>query len=842
MSVGPARRFARIVALTLVLAPTLSAQGVTASELSERLDAYRTTNRIPGAVLAVAFTDGRVISVASGQSDTARKLAMRPDDRLLMGSVGKTYVSAVALQLVRERRLELDALASRYVGGQGWFDSLPNAAAITVRHLMNHSSGLVRYEFKPEFTAALSGEPDKVWDPREQVRYLHGTTAAFAPGAGWDYSDTNYLVLALILESITRRPIDTEIAARFLGPERLTNTVPSDARTIPGLAQGYAGAQNPFGGRDAMLTDGRMIINPQFEGAGGGYAATAADAARWGALYFSGRLFGDSLLEQAITGPVARLGPGTRYGLGMILRDSTAAGAMRGHSGFFPGYLTELRHYPARGITLALLINTSSLRVAPPMARWLDELAATIDAPPALPPSRGALTPGTLAITNVAVIPMTRDTVLRDHTVVVRDGRIVALGPSARTTVPAGAMRIDGRGRWLIPGLSDTHTHLYADGEYPDSIAPAELGVMLANGITTARLMIGTPQHLALRRQILEGAVIGPQLWVASPQLAGRPYENGIAVTTPEEARAAVRRVHRDGYDQVKLTMFVTPATFDAIVDEARTLGIRVVGHIEPAVGVASALRAGQQVEHLDSYFEAALADSAPSRESVTQMGLFRLERWRSLDHLDDRKLDSLAGATTRAGVYSGPTLNVFNDAFAGHPSDEEIRARPEWSMFPEAWRAGYLRARTNYWSERNATVRTPERLARFIEARNRLVKGIVDSGGKLLAGSDSPEWFHLYGFGLHRELEAYVRAGLTPFQALSAATRWPAEFFGASNEWGTIAVGRRADLVLLRGDPRADVRQTTAIDGVLVGGRWMPRARLDAMVEEARRSLRPEG
>jgi D-alanyl-D-alanine carboxypeptidase len=378
------RTRARLLAFALwaALAPPLSAQGLAAASLSEHLEVYRSTNRIPGAVLAVAFSDSRIISVASGQSDTARKLPMRPDDRLLMGSVGKTYVAAVALQLVREGRLDLDALASRYVGGQGWFDSLPNAAAITVRHLMNHSSGLVRYEFRPEFTAALTGEPDKVWDPREQVRYLRGSTASFAPGEGWDYSDTNYLVLALILESITQRPIDAEIAARFLGPHALVNTVPSDARTIPGLAQGYAGEQNPFGGRDAMLVDGQLIINPQFEGAGGGYAATAADAARWGALYFSGRLFGDALLADAITGPVARLGPGTRYGLGMILRDSTAAGAMRGHSGFFPGYLTELRHYPERGITLALLINTSSLRLAPPMARWLDELAATIEPPP----------------------------------------------------------------------------------------------------------------------------------------------------------------------------------------------------------------------------------------------------------------------------------------------------------------------------------------------------------------------------------------------------------------------------------------------------------------------------
>jgi D-alanyl-D-alanine carboxypeptidase len=320
-----------------------------------------------------------VFAVSAGQSDTALDRRMEPDDMLLMGSVGKTYVAATALQLAREGRLDLDALASKYVGGQGWFDSLPNASAITVRHLMSHTSGLVRYEFKPEFSAALTAAPDKVWDPRDQVRFLHGTTAPFAAGAGWDYSDTNYLVVALILEQITGTPIDDEIRRRFLVPNRLTRTTPSDAQVLPGVVQGYAGANNPFGGGDAMWRNGRMVINPQFEGAGGGYAASAADAARWGALYFTGQLFGEAMLAEAIKGASApMLGAGTRYGLGMILRDSSAAGPVRSHSGFFPGYITELRHYPERGITVSLMVNSSSLRMRPPMARWLDELVASL--------------------------------------------------------------------------------------------------------------------------------------------------------------------------------------------------------------------------------------------------------------------------------------------------------------------------------------------------------------------------------------------------------------------------------------------------------------------------------
>ena len=343
--------------------------------LQSRLDAYRTQAGFPGAVLGVVTRDGKVLALATGMSDTARRVPMASDARLLLGSVGKTYVAATAMQLVREGKLRLDARASEYVGGQGWFDSLPNAGAITVRHLMNHTSGLVRYEFKPEFTAALSTQPDKVWDPREQVRYLHGTTAAFAPGEGWDYSDTNYLVVALILEKITGTPIDEEIRRRFLLPNRLTNTIPSDARRLPGVSQGYAGTQNPFGGKDAVLEEGVMIINPQFEGAGGGYAASAADAARWGSLYFSGAIHGDALLIEATKGIPARMVGGS-YGLGMILRDSTAAGPVRSHSGFFPGYVTELRHYPKHGVTIAMMVNASNVRMRPAMAAWLDGLVA----------------------------------------------------------------------------------------------------------------------------------------------------------------------------------------------------------------------------------------------------------------------------------------------------------------------------------------------------------------------------------------------------------------------------------------------------------------------------------
>lgn len=457
-------------------------------------------------------------------------------------------------------------------------------------------------------------------------------------------------------------------------------------------------------------------------------------------------------------------------------------------------------------------------------------------APPG--PSRGALSSGTFAITNVTVIPMTSEATMPSTTVLVRDGRIVAIGPTSSISIPSGTRRIDGTNKYMIPGLTDMHTHLLSDGaEVPDSAGPVEIGVMLANGVTAARLMIGTPEQLALRQAVVQGRVPGPQLWVASPQFTGRASENAVVVTTPEDARASVRTAAESGYDFIKLTMYITKPVYDAIVAEAKVRGIRVVGHVEPSVGLAAAMVANQQLEHLDTYFEEALSAGSPIRESVTQGGVFASRNWVSLDHVDDRKIDSLAGVTARAGVFVGPTQNVFNTAFGIGETRAQLEDRPDWRFWPPRMRQGYLNAHTRYWDPARAGERTEARRRRYVEVRNRLVKAIQDSGGKLIAGSDTPEWFHMYGWGLHRELQAMVKAGLSPWQALATATINPAAFLGASREWGTIETGKRADLVLLNANPLENIANTMLIDGVSIGGRWLARPDLDAMIDAGARA-----
>lgn len=453
--------------------------------------------------------------------------------------------------------------------------------------------------------------------------------------------------------------------------------------------------------------------------------------------------------------------------------------------------------------------------------------------------SRTPLARGTWAITGATVIPMTTDTVLRDATVLVRDGRIAEIGPSRSVRVPGGARRIDGRGRFVIPGLSDMHAHLYSDGETPDSAAPYELGVMLANGITMTRFMMGTPEQLALRADVIAGRVLGPQLWLASPEFAGRRYGgadfHGFAVTTPEEARAAVNTAADAGYDFIKITLFMQRAPYDALVEEAARRRIPVVGHVSSEVGAPRAMEAGQQLEHLDNFVEQVLHDSAASRPSLSDRGVFMPARWPTIELVDDAKVERFAGQVARAGAWVTPTQNVFTKAFGIGQTDEEMRGRPDWQMIPQHVRAPYLNARTRYWS----TAAAERHRLRWVQVRSRLIGAIADSGGagRILAGSDTPEWFYVYGFALHYELESLVSAGLTPWQALAAATRNPAAFVG-STEFGTLERGKRADLLLLSGNPLEDIRHTRRIELVSIGGRVLERPELERMIAAGSRAI----
>ena len=358
-------RMVSIVAAALVVAQSAPAPSTPPLQgrVQAYLDEWRASAAFPGASVGVVLKDGTSFAVTTGVADRATQTPLKPDDLMMAGSTGKTFFAALAVQLIEAGRLDLDAPIAKYIGSRPWFSRLPNANDITVRMLMTHTSGLVRYEMHPKFTADLRAQPDKTWTPEEEIAYLLDATPPFAAGQGWDYSDTNYIVLGMIMEQITGTRVYDEVRTRFLEPLRLTRVVPVTSRRIPGLVSGYAGARDPLGLPDEVISNGQFVVNPQFEWTGGGFATSALDLARWGHALYAGRAISASARTMMVGAAVpARLGPETRYGLGVIVRPTTPAGRAWGHSGFFPGYVTELIHLPDAGLTLAIQVNSSDGR------------------------------------------------------------------------------------------------------------------------------------------------------------------------------------------------------------------------------------------------------------------------------------------------------------------------------------------------------------------------------------------------------------------------------------------------------------------------------------------------
>lgn len=348
-------------------------------DLQLKLDEWHKAGKFPGATLGVALANGESFGLAVGYSDRDAKTPMRPGDRMLAGSVGKTFALATAMQLVKEGKIGLDDKIEKYFGKEPWFVRLPNARDITVRQLMNHTSGLVRYEFKETFTKDLTANPMKVWTPEERLAYLFGEKAAFEPGKGWDYSDTNYIVLGMIIEKVTGKRFFDEANRRVIRPLKLSDTIPQEGPKMKGVVQGYAGPSNPFGGKDAMIENGKFVVNPQLEWTGGGYASTGEDLARWAKMMYEGKAFDASLLSQVLDGVAApMLGRETKYGLGVIIR-KTQAGTSYGHSGFFPGYVTDMMYFPEHKIAVAVQVNTSAPQtLGKPLGRVLVEMFEVI--------------------------------------------------------------------------------------------------------------------------------------------------------------------------------------------------------------------------------------------------------------------------------------------------------------------------------------------------------------------------------------------------------------------------------------------------------------------------------
>jgi len=434
-----------------------------------------------------------------------------------------------------------------------------------------------------------------------------------------------------------------------------------------------------------------------------------------------------------------------------------------------------------------------------------------------------------VAFINVNVVPLDREGVLQNQTVLVKDGWITEIGKTVK--IPPDAEIIDGTGKYLIPGLTDMHVHLLSDSEeYPDSIAEDELKIMVANGVTTIRFMIGTPEQLEMRRKSAKGEIISPTIFAAGPHLTGKAQGNDFVVHTEAAAREAVRESKAAGYDFIKVTTFLEANIYEAAVDEASKLHIPVVGHADSRyVGVERAFRAKQQIEHLDGYMEALLKPDAPMQGSVSDIYIYKPENWRSIDYIDRNKIPEVARLTVEANPFVVPTQHFMKNTFGLPRTEESIRNQPDFKFYPRPVQDFYI----GYMKKTRLNEVPLEKRAEWVELRNMLIRAIYDEGGKIMAGSDTPEFLWLYGYSLHRELRALREAGLSNYAVLEAATKNPALFLGTIASSGTIEKGKRADLVLLNSNPLEDIGNTIDRHGVMLGGKYYPQSLLNQWLEE---------
>jgi len=367
-----------------------------------------------------------------------------------------------------------------------------------------------------------------------------------------------------------------------------------------------------------------------------------------------------------------------------------------------------------------------------------------------------------IAIVGVNVVPMTSNVVLRDQTIVTRGGVIELLGPSTSTRAPDDAVVVHGNGRYVMPALIDMHVHLTGGGI--DAYATA--------GIGTVRNMWGTSGIATMAREGEAGRWNGPRVVSASPGVDGEPpqWPGTLIVRSPNDARATVQAQAAAGWSFLKVYTRLSAESFDSVMAAARAVGIRPIGHVPLAVDLQHALDEGMRsIEHLTGY------DRAVSR--TRQSGT-----WGWVD-ADPSRFAALAGATARAGTWNCPTLAIYAELARQHSGADRER---------------------------------------IIANRRRFVLELSRAGARILAGTDAGIDIVAPGASLHDELRELVAAGLTPFDALSAATTSAAEFLGRT-DIGRVAVGARADVVLVRRDPLANIQHTKEIDGVILRGAWRP-------------------
>ncbi|WP_017592273.1 amidohydrolase family protein [Nocardiopsis potens] len=456
------------------------------------------------------------------------------------------------------------------------------------------------------------------------------------------------------------------------------------------------------------------------------------------------------------------------------------------------------------------------------------------------------------AYVHATVIDATGAPPLPDRTVLVEDGVIAAVGPSSRTPVPEGAETIDLTGRYLLPGLTDAHTHSNGD----ERIIPALYVLM---GVTAVREMWGTEETRRLRDRVEAGELLGPRWSIAGNLIDGAPSLWGdlpgpqppTVVAGPREARRAVNETKDEGADFVKVYSRIDAESYRALLDEARRLDIPVAGHRSDHVPFAEQIESGQRsFEHVHGLWPATSRDSEALEAAMARIRTepdthysswfqqVNAVEWEAANTYGPAESASVFGRMVANDVAYCPTLVMHQ--YLDLPervrlTDPRLRYAPPWTA--QMWSSVLDEV---YLKRRGAAEGAKRRV--LFEMRRAAVAAMDDAGVRLLAGTDPQAPGVLPGFGLHQELELMVGAGLTPMRALQTATIEPARFLGRESRSGTVEPGKVADLLILDADPLEDIGNTARIHAVVTRGRHIGPAEREALLAEVERAAAGDG
>jgi hypothetical protein len=417
----------------------------------------------------------------------------------------------------------------------------------------------------------------------------------------------------------------------------------------------------------------------------------------------------------------------------------------------------------------------------------------------------------TIAFVHVGLLPLDNESVIKDQTVVVRDGKIIAVGDSKKIDVPEGSTIIDGTGEFLMPGLTDMHTHLNR---------PEDLLLYVSYGVTSVRNMWGTPMQLAWREEINKGRRVGPTLYTVGPIVDGEdPAHDGSIVLTKVEDVPRVIELHQKmGYDAIKVYNNLKLPVYQELTKAAKVAKLAIVGHVPREGGLASVLEAKQRsIEHMSGFVDALQFD-APRPEGTSR-----------IDYIDESKIPALVEKVKESGVWLCPTRSVR--VTLGFTGDETraMLSKPEMKYVPAASRA--------VWEPRREDdVEDIDFMQKEYALMNRMLPMMHKAGVRFLIGTDPGNPLIIPGYTVHDELQQFLKAGFTPLEVLQIATRGAAEFLG--DNFGKIEVGQRADLLLLKGNPLKDISQTRNIEGVMLRGFWIPRNDIEDLLSRVASSV----